>query len=403
MHDAPSSRRAHEAATHEAGTLEAAPAGPFVVLAGGGTGGHLYPALAIADALREARPDVHVLFVGARRGLEARVLPERGEDHVLLSVYGIDRKRPLGSWRALTGLAAALVQVVRLFQQRRPEVVVVTGGYAGAPAGIVAGLMGIPLVLQEQNSVPGAVTKLLTRFAQRIHVAYPEAIARLPVGASRCVVSGNPVRPPSTKDRAEARALFGVPADVLLVFVTGGSQGSLALNRGVAAYVEAVEGDDLDRPEVLHLLWATGRKHFESVDAALAAIGHPEWVHAVPYVDAMPAALSAADAALSRAGAMTTAEFVNQGLPAILVPLPTSAENHQMFNARALELAGAARVVPEPELTPGRLAAELADLASDAEVLSVMRSNALRRARPHATREIADDVETFLPRLGRAA
>ena len=240
--------------------------GPFVVVAGGGTGGHLYPALAIADALRDARPDVSVLFVGARRGLEARVLPERGEEHLLLSVYGIDRRRPLGSWRAFTGLAAALVRVSRLFHERRPEVVVVTGGYAGAPAGIVAGLMGIPLVLQEQNSWPGAVTKLLTRFAQRIHVAYPEAIARMPVGASRCVVSGNPVRPPSTMDPTAARAIFGIPADILLILVTGGSQGSLALNRGVGAYVEAVERGEEDRPDFVHLLWVTGPKHFESVE-----------------------------------------------------------------------------------------------------------------------------------------
>lgn len=377
--------------------------GPFVVLAGGGTGGHLYPALAIADALREARPDVRVLFVGARRGLEARVLPERGEEHVLLSVYGIDRTRILGSWRAFTGLAAALVRVARLFRARRPEVVVVTGGYAGASAGIVAGLMGIPLVLQEQNSWPGAVTKLLTRFAQRIHVAYPEAIRRMPVGESRCVVSGNPVRPPSTMDRPAARAVFGVPDDVLLVLVTGGSQGSLALNRCVTAYVEAVERQELPRPDVLHLLWVTGTKHFEPVDAAVAAIGRPAWVHTLAYADNMPAALVAADAALSRAGAMTTAEFLNQGLPAILVPLPTSAEDHQMFNARALEAAGAARVVPEPELTPGRLAVEVGDLASHPEVLDRMRASAIERARPDATRRIAADVATFLPPLRRAA
>lgn len=376
---------------------------PFVVVAGGGTGGHLYPALAIADALRANRPDVNVLFVGARRGLEARVLPERGEEHLLLSVYGIDRKRPLASWRAFTGLAAALLRVVRLFLDRRPEVVVVTGGYASAPAGIVAGLMGIPLVLQEQNSVPGAVTRLLTRFAQRIHVAYPEAIARLPMGASRCVVTGNPVRPPSPKDRVAARRQFDVPAHVFLVFVTGGSQGSLALNRGVTAFVEGVERGELQRPEALHLLWASGRKHFDGVETALEAVKHPEWVHAVPYVDDMPAALSAADVALCRAGAMTTAELVNQGLPALLVPLPTAAENHQMHNARALEAAGAARVIPEAELTPGRMASELRWVASSPDDLKAMREQALARARPHATREIADDVATFLPPLRRAA
>jgi len=370
---------------------------PLVVISGGGTGGHLYPALAIADALRLARPDVRVLFVGAQRGLEARVLPERGEEHVLLAVHGIDRRRILGSWRAVTGLVGAILRVVRLFMDSRPAVVVVTGGYAGAPAGIVAGLMGIPLVLQEQNSVPGAVTKLLTRFAVRIHVAYPEAIARLPMAASRCVVSGNPVRPPSAVDRTEARSSFGVPSDVVVVFVTGGSQGSLALNRGVVAYVEAVSRSDVVRPDLLHFLWATGRAHFESVASAVEAAGAPAWVHAVPYVDDMPVALAAADVALSRAGAMTTAELVNQGLPAILVPLPTAAEDHQSFNARALEAAGAARVLPERELTVERLALELELLVEDTTARETMRSRALVRARPHATAEIAADVATFVP------
>lgn len=376
---------------------------PLVVMSGGGTGGHLYPALAIADALREARPDVRVLFLGARRGLEARILPERGEEHLLLSVYGIDRRRPLSSWRAVTGLLTGLARVARLFLSRRPAVVVVTGGYAGAPAGIVAGLMGIPLVLQEQNSVPGAVTRLLTRFAVRIHVAYPEAIDRLPAGRERCVVSGNPVRPPSTMERGRAREAFGVPDDVILVFVTGGSQGSLALNRGVTAFVEGVAAGDLPRPDRLHVLWSTGRAHFESVDQALAAAGRPDWVHALPYVDDMPAALAAADVALSRAGAMTTAELVNEGLPSILVPLPTAAEDHQTHNARALEAAGAARVLPEPELTAERLADELERVATRPEELGAMKARALERARPGATADIATDVATFLPSARRAA
>jgi UDP-N-acetylglucosamine--N-acetylmuramyl-(pentapeptide) pyrophosphoryl-undecaprenol N-acetylglucosamine transferase len=377
--------------------------GPVVVLSGGGTGGHLYPALAIADALRSARPDVRVVFVGARRGLEARVLPERGEEHVLLPLHGIDRKRPLSSWRAISGLAVGLVRVSRLFAQIRPEVVVVTGGYAGAAAGIAAGLMDIPLVLQEQNSYPGAVTRLLTRFAVRVHVAYPEAIRLLPAAASRCVVSGNPVRERSTMGRAEARRSLGLPEDVTLTFVTGGSQGSLALNRGVTSYVEGVSRGDVLRPELLHVLWATGRKHFDSVQAALDAIGTLEWVHPLPYIEDMPGALAASDFALCRSGAMTTAELLNEGLPAILVPLPTAAEDHQTCNARALEAAGAARVLPESEMTAERLGAELFTMVRSRTELEQMRTNALERARPDATRIIASDLVTMLSPDWRAA
>lgn len=379
------------------------PAGPVVVMSGGGTGGHLYPALAIADGLRAQRPDARIVFVGARRGLEARVLPERGEEHVLLPVSGIDRRRLMSVPVALTGLLVGLARTVALFNSVRPEVVVVTGGYAGAAAGIAAGIMGIPLVLQEQNSVPGLVTRLLTRFASRVHVAYPEAIGRLPIGTSRCVVSGNPVRARSSLPRSEARRQFGVPESTTVTFITGGSQGSLALNRGVTAYVEGVVRGEVPRPSLLHLLWATGTRHFGGVESALHAAGAPEWVHALPYVEDMPAALAAADLALSRAGAMTTAEFMNQGLPAILVPLPTAAEDHQMQNARALEAAGAARVLPEPDLTPARLADEFALMTGEPTRLEAMRSAALGRARPDATADIARDLLTWLPPRARAA
>lgn len=376
---------------------------PVVVFSGGGTGGHLYPALAIADALRVLRPDVRVVFVGAERGLEARVLPERGEEHLLLPVQGIDRSALLGNWRAFTGLAVGLVRVLRLFSRIRPEVVVVTGGYAGAAAGIVAGLTGVPLVLQEQNSVPGAVTMLLTRFAARVHVAFPEAVDRLPAASARCVVSGNPVRSRSPKTRAEARAAFGIPEDATLALVTGGSQGSLGLNRGVTAYVEGVCRGDFERVPELHLLWATGRQHLEGVAEALQAAGAPGWVHALPYIEDVPAALVAADFALSRAGAMTTAELLNQGVPAILVPLPTAAANHQMHNARALEAAGAATVLPEDELTDDRLARALSELAVRRDLRADMSARALERARPHATVTIAADVAKLLrPRRSAA-
>lgn len=376
---------------------------PLVVLSGGGTGGHLYPALAIADAIRTLRPDVHVRFIGAERGIEARVLPQRGEDHVLLPVHGINRKRPLASWRAVTGLVTGLVRVVRSFQRRRPEIVVVTGGYAGASAGIAAGLMGIPLVLQEQNSWPGAVTRLLTRFATRVHVAWPEAIDRLPAAHGRCVVSGNPVREPTTLDRAAARGAFGVPVDATLAFVTGGSQGSRALNRGVAAWVDGVVRGEVERHDALHLLWSTGPTHETAVGEALSAAGSPEWVHPHPYIEDMPAALAASDFAICRAGAMTAAELLVEGVPAILVPLPTAAEDHQTSNARALEAAGAAVLLPESEMTPGRLASEIAALLSSPGVLASMRERALERARPNATRVIATDVTGWLPPARRAA
>jgi UDP-N-acetylglucosamine--N-acetylmuramyl-(pentapeptide) pyrophosphoryl-undecaprenol N-acetylglucosamine transferase len=367
-----------------------------VVLSGGGTGGHLYPALAIADELRALRPDVRAVFVGAERGIEARILPERGEEHLLVPVHGIDRAQRLGNWRAVTGLAVGLARVGALFRRLRPELVVVTGGYAAAAAGIVAGVRGTPLVLQEQNSWPGAVTKLLTRWAIQVHVAFPEAIDRLPL-ARDVRVSGNPIRPPATVSRDAARAVFGVPGDAFLAVLVGGSQGSVALNGVMLDAVAEVASSALALPDGLHVLWATGPKHHEGVRRRLDDLGAPATLHVVSYLDDMPAALAAADVALCRAGAMFTAELLSQGLPAVLVPLPTSAEGHQMHNARALEAAGAAIVVPQDELTPAVLVDRLAVLQRDAGLRAAMRTAALGRARPAARTEIAAAVAELLP------
>ena len=370
---------------------------PVVVFSGGGTGGHLYPALAIADALRARRGDVRAVFIGATRGLEARVLPQRGEEYHLLPVQGIDRTRPISSWRAVPALCSSFYTVARLFRGLRPEAVVVTGGYAGAPAGLVAGVMGVPLLLQEQNSVPGVVTRALSRFADTIHVAFPEATRRLPKRVrGRVRESGNPVRSTSSRAREEARGLFDLPTDALVALVVGGSQGSLALNEIIAQAIEGVVAGALERPERLRLLWSTGSKLHDGVARQLAHLGDPAWVHALPYIEDMPAALAAADLAVSRSGAMTTAELLNQGLPAVLVPLPSAAQDHQAHNALALEEAGAAVVAPQAGLTGDRLWAEVIRLVEDDASLANMREVALSRARPHAASEIAADVDRLL-------
>jgi len=375
-----------------------------VVFSGGGTGGHLYPALALAEALSEIRPDVQAFFVGASRGVEARILPQRGLDHCLLPVQGIQRGRGLASWRAVPALVASLRTVGELFTRLRPAAVVVTGGYASGPAGIIAGLMGVPLVLQEQNAVPGVTTRALSRWARRIHVAFPEASKRLPASRQdRVLFSGNPVRAVPDLAKSDARRAFGLPQDATVLLVTGGSQGSLALNRTLEDAVGGLSRGQLDRPDGLHLLWATGPRHFDAVSAALAEEGSPDWIHAVSYIDDMPAALAAADLALSRAGAMTTAELLNNGLPAILVPLPTAAANHQAMNAEALQEAGAALLVPEAGLTGAELWDRVVRLAADANLRTEMSAAALARARPHAAADIARDVATFLPPLRNAA
>jgi UDP-N-acetylglucosamine--N-acetylmuramyl-(pentapeptide) pyrophosphoryl-undecaprenol N-acetylglucosamine transferase len=374
------------------------PARVVVVFSGGGTGGHLYPALALADALVALRPDVRPFFVGAARGVEAHILPERGVEHALLPVRGFARGAGLGGLRALPALGSSLLRVAELVQELRPEAVVVTGGYAGGPAGIVAGVRGIPLVLQEQNAVPGVTTRLLSRWARQVHVAFPEAADRLPAGVrGRVRVSGNPVRPAAVVAPAAARARFGLGPLGCVVLVVGGSQGSLALNRTVTEAVRGVVEGELDRPADLQLLWSTGPGHHGSVSAELAGLGTSPWVHALPYIEDMPAALAASDLAVSRAGAMATAELLGHGLPAVLVPLPTAAADHQTRNAEALAGAGAAIVAPEAGLDGATLWAHVVRIASDAGLRARMADSARARARPDAATRIAEAIASLLP------
>ena len=371
---------------------------PLVVFSGGGTGGHLYPAIAIADALRERRPDVRVVFVGARRGLEARVLPELGEEHYLLPIEGVDRSRLLSAWRPLWALVVSMFRLVRLFARLRPELVVVTGGYAGAPSGILAGLQGIPLVLQEQNAAPGLVTASLAKWAVKVHVAFPEVVDQLPVDRDRVELTGNPARMPSPLGREEARRKFDLPPDALVVLIVGGSQGSLALNRAMIEAIRGVAEGSLERPAALHLLWATGPRHHRLVEEAVQNSYSGGWVRALPYIEDMPVALAAGDLAVARAGAIFTAELLNQGLPAVLVPLPTAAGDHQSLNAASLAAGGAALVEAEKGLTGSDLWATILRVISTPGEIEVMGRAARSRARPHAAADVAADIAALLPR-----
>lgn len=373
--------------------------GPMVtVFSGGGTGGHLYPALALAGALCERRPDVRPFFVGAARGLEARVLPERGVEHLLLPVEGFRRDALLANLRVVRLLLRALAQLAAAFRRLHPRLVVVTGGYAGGPAGLMAVLTGTRLVLQEQNSVPGVTTRVLSLFAREVHLAFPEARGGLPRWSrGKAKVTGNPVRPPEARDREAAARFLGLDPARPVVLVVGGSQGSHALNEAVLEAVEKVREGRLPRPGSFQLLWATGPGHLDRIRDALAPKGVPDWVRLAGYLNEMPLALSVADLAVSRAGAMATSEFLAWGVPAVLVPLPTAAADHQTRNALALEEAGAAVHLPEAELDGEVLWGPVASLMGDAHTRDAMVRAARSRARPQAAREIAGALDALLP------
>ncbi|HEV2150584.1 MAG TPA: undecaprenyldiphospho-muramoylpentapeptide beta-N-acetylglucosaminyltransferase [Longimicrobiaceae bacterium] len=368
-------------------------AAPRVLFAGGGTGGHLYPALALAEALRERDPRTEVFFVGAQRGIEARVLPERGVPHLLLPFEPIRRSRPWENWRLVPALARSFAGLGRVYGDFRPNLVVGTGGYASGPAVLAGIVRGVPAAVQEQNSFPGLTTRLVARRVGQIHLAFPEARRYLKPGARTEVFDfGNPIRPPDpTLDRAESRAHFALGGGTVAL-VVGGSQGARAVNEALLGDLRAVaEGLLPPRPEGFEILWATGPAHHEEIAARLAEIG-TEWVHAVPYIHDMPRALASADLAVSRAGAMALAELCAWGVPSVLVPLPTAAANHQYHNAVALRDAGAAVMVEEAELQTGRLWGELASLAGDEVRRADISRHARERGRPDAAARIAEQL-----------
>jgi UDP-N-acetylglucosamine--N-acetylmuramyl-(pentapeptide) pyrophosphoryl-undecaprenol N-acetylglucosamine transferase len=362
--------------------------GRTVLFAGGGTGGHLYPGLAIARTLVRIDPTVRPFFVGAERGIEKQVLPGTEFPHLLLDLHPLYRARPWENWRTFRGAMSAWRAVAALDRRERPRMVVGTGGYAAGVALAYAVAHRIPIVQQAGDSHPGLTARAFRRWTRETYLAFPEAARVLGGDPAQLIDTGAPIEPPPTPrpDRALARSRWGFPDDegrVLLIY--GGSQGSRAMNLVVAEWVRA------GIPDGLHLIWMTGKASF----AEFASLEGGR-VRVREYLSPIADAYAASDLALVRAGAMTTAELFAWGIPAIVVPLPTAAADHQTHNARALASAGAAVHLPQSELTVDRLDREVRSLLSDPRELARLAAGASSRARPDAAETIARRILKLL-------
>ncbi len=367
-------------------TRERRDTGPLrVVIAGGGTGGHVYPALAVGEEIRRADPSAEVLFLGTARGLESRVVPARGFAFHLIAARGFPRRL---SWDAVVrlatiakGAAATLAFLARL----RPHVVLGTGGYVSAPAVLAGALLRRPVVVQEQNAIPGVANRALSRLAREIHVAFPEARAWFGGRAERVVLSGNPLRQEILAgDRARARARWDFDPARPVVLIFGGSLGARSLNGAVAEAAPLLARAAEPRAQ---LLVQTGEAMHAQVEAACRAAGLNARVLA--YIEAMGDAYAVADFVVCRAGALTLAEVCAAGLPSVLVPYPHAAHRHQDANAASLVAAGAARVIADAALTGETLAAAVRDLACDPALRRAMGERARSLARPSAAADVA--------------
>ena len=359
-----------------------------VLIAGGGTGGHLMPALAIADAMCGLRSDVEPVLVGAERGVEARILPERDRYRFhLLPVEPIHRRMWWRNAKWLFLFGRVMRQCRRILDVERPVMAVGTGGYAAGPMLWACSQRGIPFGLQEQNALPGVTTRLLARRARQIHLGFPEAATFLRPGRDTMVFElGNPISPPNEgADRHAARHALGVADDAAVCFVMGGSQGARSVNAAISAALDAWTLDGVT------LLWSTGPATFEQYRRSHA----PPHRVVKPFWDPVSEAYAVADLVVARAGAMTIAELSAWGLPAVLVPLPTAAADHQTQNVLALERAGSAIHLPDARLATSDVGRLVSDLVTDRERLEAMSRIAIERSHPHAAKHIARQLLTL--------
>jgi len=335
--------------------------------------------------MRRLDPETKCFFVGSRRGIESRVLPESGYPYRLLPLEPIRRAQPWRNWRLASTAPAVLGGIAEVFRSFRPDLVGGTGGYVSGPALAWARLKRIPIALQEQNAEPGFVTRVMAKHATQIHLGYPEARPRLDFGPrTRVSDSGNPVALPHAGE-TRAEAYEWPPGRVLLV--VGGSQGARAINDRLMADLEAAADDPW--PDDLAVVWVAGRDHAGALAERAAALP-PSWrIAVVPFIDDLGRQLDHVTLALSRAGAMLVAELSAAGCPCVLVPLPTAAANHQSINASALAEVGAAVSREERDLGPGELWELCRTLLADPARLSRMSDAARARGRPDAAREIA--------------
>ena len=357
-----------------------------VIISGGGTGGHIFPAISIANAIRSKQPDAEIMFVGALGRMEMQRVPAAGYEIKGLPICGFDRKNLLKNIKVLYKIWKSQRMAKQIIKQFRPMVAVGVGGYASGPTLNKAAGMGIPCLIQEQNSYAGVTNKLLAKKAEKICVAYDGMERFFP--AEKIIKTGNPVRQnllETTISHEEAIRSFGLNPQKKVILLVGGSLGARTINESVMQHLDLIKSTDVQ------FVWQTGKYYNASIMEQLKAKGQPENLVVTDFISDMGAAYKAADLVISRAGASSISEFCLIGKPVILVPSPNVAEDHQTKNALALANVDAALYVKDADAP-----AQLLDLAiktvNDEQKLASLRTNILKLALPDSADIIANEV-----------
>lgn len=357
---------------------------PKILIAAGGTGGHVYPAIAIADALKAQNAQAEILFVGTRDHMEWKAVPKAGYEIVNVWISGFHRRLTLKNLMFPIKLVTALSQSLNILRSFKPQVVVSCGGYVAGPVGWVAGKRGIPVVIQEQNSLPGITNRMLAKFATKIFTAFKEADRFLP--ATKTTITGNPTRNSLTAVEKEVGLkAFSFNSSMPVLVIMGGSGGAKSINEAVKENLEV-----LHNKAKLQILWQCGSRYYDSLVEEIDESHFPN-LRLTAFIDSMPEAYAAADLIISRAGASSCSEFMLTGKPSVLIPSPNVAGDHQTQNAKAMADAGASELLKDSEAVDA-LPELVTRLISDQEKLKEMNRAALGLAKPDAAKQIAEEI-----------
>lgn len=358
-----------------------------VLIAAGGTGGHIYPGIAVAKEILRREPKSEVRFVGTARGLENKLVPQAGFELSLIDSAGLKNVGPVARARGLLVLPKSMLAARALIKSFRPDVVIGAGGYVSGPVLLTAALRRLPTLVMESNAQPGWTNRVLARFVDKAAVSFAAALPYFP---GKAVVTGNPVRREFFEIPPRERDATGMGQFSILVF--GGSQGAHAINEAMIAALPALAG----LKDVLRISHQTGEKDFETVLSGYLVEGWGERASVTKYIDNMVAAFAAADLVVSRAGATTTAELIAAGKASLMVPFPFAADDHQRRNAEALEQAEAGRMILQQDLNGERLAQEIATLIREPDRISEMEQAARKLARGDAAAAVVDLIEKLV-------
>lgn len=368
------------------------------ILSGGGTGGHIYPAVAIAKEIRKQYRDAEILFIGTERGLERSIVPKEGFTLSTIKVRGFERKLSLGNVLAVTESFTSLFRVSKIIREFKPDIVIGTGGYVCGSVLLAAALMNVPTLIHEQNAFPGVTNKILAKLVDVVAVNFAEAKKYFPKN-DKVKVTGNPIRSDMLSiSRDEGLKEFGFSGDLPVVFVVGGSRGAKRLNESVLLMAKQC----LSRKN-FQMLHMTGETQYDDIMKKYNSEGiamDTKYLSVMPYLHNMPHALAASDIIISRCGASTLSEITALGKPSILIPYPYATDNHQEYNARALEKNGAAVVILERDLSADLLYSEVADMLNKPEKVDRMKMKSRELGRSDAAYMIVKTAEGLVQKKG---